>query len=88
MKVMKAVEAISKIYYAPLKSNRLVNDSDGVDPHKRIDALTWTETERRCGKRVHIRKFPRGHQVKLFRIASGSGRTEYIVTNDLSQSTT
>lgn len=88
MKVMKAVEAISKIYYAPLKCNRLVNDSDGVDEHKRVDALTWTEAEQQQGKLVHIRKFPKGHQVKLFRIASGSGRTEYIVTNDLSQSDT
>ena len=88
MKVMKAIEAISKIYYAPLKCNRLVNDSEGVDKHKRIDSLIWTETEQREGKLVHIRKFPKGHQVKLFRIVSGSGRTEYIVTNDLSQSDT
>ena len=35
---------------------------------------------------MHIRKFPKGHQVKLFRLAAASRRTEYIVTNDLSQS--
>ena len=35
---------------------------------------------------MHIRKFPKGHPVKLFPIASSSGRTEYIATNDLSQS--
>ena len=86
MKVLKKIESLSKVYYAPLKRNRLVNDSDGVEPHKRIEDLTWTETELQQGKRVHIRWFPRGHQVKLFRIASGTGRTEYIVTNDLSQS--
>ena len=86
MAVLKKIESLSKTYYAPLKRNRLVNDSDGVDPHKRIEDLTWTESELSQGKRVHIRKFPRGHQVKLFRIASGTGRTEYIVTNDLSQS--
>ena len=86
MPVMKAIEAISKVYYAPLKRNRLVNDSDGLDAHKRVDALTWTDAELRHGKRVHIKKFPKGHQVKLFRIASDSGRTEYIATNDLSQS--
>ena len=60
MKVMKAIEALSKIYYAPLKCNRLVNDSDGVDEHKRVDALTWTEVEHQQGKLVHIRKFPKG----------------------------
>jgi hypothetical protein len=86
MPVMKAIQAISKIYYAPLKCNRLVNDSDGVGAHKRVDALTWTEAELRHGKLVHIKKFPKDHLVKLFRIASASGRTEYIATNDLSQS--
>ena len=35
MRVMKGIQALSKIYYAPLKCNRLVNDSDGVEPHKR-----------------------------------------------------
>ena len=39
----------------------------------------------RHGKLVHIKKFPKGSQVKLFRIVSDSGRTEYIVTSDLSQ---
>ncbi len=35
---------------------------------------------------MHIKKFPKDHQVKLFRIESSTGRTEYIATNDLSQS--
>jgi len=86
MRVMKSVQSLSKIYYAPLKCNRLVNDSDGVGPHKRVDALTWTQAELQHGKLAHIKKFPKAQQVKLFRIASTSGRTEYIVTNDLSQS--
>ena len=86
MPVMKAIQAISKIYYAPLKRNRLVNDSEGVGAHKRVEALTWTEAELQHGKLLHIKKFPKDHQVKLFRIASASGRTEYIATNDLSQS--
>ena len=86
MRVMKSIHALRKIYYAPLKCNRHVNDSEGVAPHKRVDALTWTEAELQQGKLVHIKKFPKTQQVKLFRIASASGRTEYIVTNDLSQS--
>ena len=86
MRVMKLIQALSKIYYAPLKCNRLVNDSDGAEAHKHVDALTWTQAKLRHGKLAHIKKFPRNQQVKLFRIASASGRTEYIVTNDLSQS--
>ncbi|MDE0636935.1 MAG: transposase [Candidatus Poribacteria bacterium] len=86
MKVMKAIEHLSKIYYVPLKRNRLVNDTDGLQLHQQVRDLSWSQTEIRQGKRVHIKKFPKGHQVKLFRIASSNGRTEYIATNDLSQS--
>ncbi len=86
MQVMKAIEKLSKVYYAPLKRNRLVNDTDGVEPHQHVEDLSWTQTEKQQGKRVHIKNFPKGHQVKLFRIVSENGRTEYIVTNDLSQS--
>lgn len=82
MKVMKAIEHLSKIYYVPLKRNRLANDTDGVKPHQQVRDLSWTQTETQQGKRVHINKFPNGHQVKLFRIASSNGHTEYIATND------
>ena len=86
MQVMKAIEKLSKIYYVPLKRNRLVNDTDGVEPHQQVQKLSWTQTETQHGKHVHIKKFPKGHQVKLFRLVSSNGRTEYIATNDLSQS--
>ena len=86
MQVMKAIERLSKIYYVPLKRNRLVNDTDGAQPHQQVRDLSWTQIETQQGKRVHINKFPNGHQVKLFRIVSSNGRTEYIATNDLSQS--
>ena len=46
----------------------------------------WTLAETTQGQLVHIKKFPKGHQVKVFRLASDSGRTEYIATNDLSES--
>lgn len=84
MAVMKAIAAISKVYYAPLKRNRLVSIS--VDtPYQRVEASSWTQTEVVEGQVVHIKKFPKGHQVKVFRIVSASGRTAYIATNALSQ---
>ncbi len=91
MKVMKAIEKLSKIYYVPLKRNRLVNDTDGEQPHQQVQDQSWTRTEIQRGKSVHIKKFPKRYQVKLFRIASfriasSTGRTEHIATNDLSQS--
>ena len=85
MKVLKAIEALDKVYYAPLKRNRLVSRSVGSE-YQRVEALTWTDTEATAGQFMHIKQFPKGHQVKVFRLASASGRTAYIATNDLSQS--
>ncbi len=85
MNLMKAIEALSKVYYVPLKRNRLVSISVAAG-YQRVETLGWTSAEASEGKLVHINKFPKGHQVKVFRLASDSGRTEYIATNDLSQS--
>ena len=84
MKVMKAVEKADKIYYCPLKVNRQVTESPD-DPYRRVDSLAWTDAEMETGKMVHLKKFPKGHQVKLFRIALSTQRTDYVVTNDPSQ---
>ena len=80
------IESLAKTYYCPLKSNRLVDDSNGNSPYQRIDALHWTATEEISGKRVKLNKFPKNHKVKVFRVASTSRRTDYVATNDLSQS--
>ena len=78
------IENLDKTYYVPLKRNRLVDDSDAKKPYQRIDALQWTDAEERSG-RVKLHRFPRDHKVKVFRVAS-SQRTDYVATNDLSQS--
>ena len=86
--VMMHIEGLGKHYYCPLKSNRQVDDSSAQKPYQRVDDLQWTQTERRYGKRIKIRGFPKHHKVKLFRVASGNGRTDYVVTNDLAQNDT
>lgn len=87
-KVMLHIEKVEKTYYCPLKSNRLVDDSVGQNPYQRIDGLTWTDQERQRGKQIKIRGFPKDHKVKLFRVASSTGRTEHVVTNDKAQNDT
>lgn len=87
MKIMKAIEKVNKVYYCPLKSNRQVSCSPD-DPYSRVDSLTWSENEAESGKMVHLNKFPKGHQHKLFRLVLSSQRTDYVVTNDHSQDST
>ena len=80
------IESLDKTYYCPLKSNRLgLMITQGSKPYQRIDTLQWTPAEQTSGKRVKLNKFPKNHKVKVFRVAS-SRRTDYVVTNDLSQS--
>lgn len=84
MQVIKQIESDHKIYYCPLKTNRQVSTS-AESGYSRVDSLEWTEDELTQGKIVHIKKFPKEHQVKLFRIATTSTRTDYIITNDETQ---
>lgn len=87
-KLMRHIERLNKVYYCPLKDNRQVDDSDGVHGYQRVDSLKWTENEIQQGKLLHIKDFPQGHQVKLFRLVLSPKRTDYIATNDLAQDST
>jgi hypothetical protein len=87
MQVIKAIEKAGKTYYCPLKANRQVSEAP-TQPYERVDALSWSDKEVEGGKMVHLKKFPAGHQVKLFRIAVSTQRTDFVVTNDLSQDST
>jgi len=46
-KLMALIEQLGKIYYCPLKRNRLVDDSGGVEKYKQIEQLSWSREERR-----------------------------------------
>lgn len=45
-----------------------MNDTDGVESHQQVQNLSLPQTEIQQVKRVHIKKYSKGHQVKLFRI--------------------
>ena len=79
------IESLKKMYDCPLKSNRLVDASNGSNPYQRIDTLQWTDAEEASGKGVKLHKFPKDQKVKVFRVVS-SQHTDYVVTNDLNQS--
>jgi hypothetical protein len=80
------LESMGKIYYCPIPCNRLTDESGGVEEYKRVDALEWTERDLEQGKLVKLSGFPRDYKVKLFRVIVSEGRTEYVITNDKTQS--
>lgn len=86
--IFKQIEALKKYYYCPIKHNRLVNDSGGQVPHTNVEKLLWNHHEQEYGKVIHLKTMPKGHCMKLFRLVLSSKRTDYIVTNDMTQHTT
>ncbi len=85
---MLFIEALDKVYYCPLKDNRLVDDSSGQQAYRRVDSLAWSPTEQEQGKRIKIKGFPKGHKVQCFRVVVSTHRTDFVVTNDLTQAST
>lgn len=77
-----------KNYYCPIKSNRKVDDSGGVKKYVPTDTLLWSEEELTKGKLIKVQKFPGSYKHKLFRVEVSKDRTDYIVTNDLTQNST
>jgi hypothetical protein len=77
-----------KIYYCPLKKNRLVDDTGGVEKYKKIEQVQWTEKDVKSGKLIKIKNFLAAKKVKLFRVTVSTSRRSYVATNDLTQSET
>jgi len=87
-KLLLHIESLGKIYYCPLKRNRLVDDTGGQKDYHKIEKLAWDKMELKQGKIIKIKKFPGAKKVKLFRVTVSTERTEFIATNDMSQNST
>ncbi|NES71830.1 MAG: hypothetical protein F6K24_44820 [Okeania sp. SIO2D1] len=87
-RLMALIDNLGKIYYCPLKSNRLVDDSGGVKKYQKLEELTWNKLELLSGKVIKIKGFPKDKKVKLFWATVSTNRTEYIATNDLGYQST
>ena len=88
--LMLHIERSGKIYYCPLHSNRQVDEGDGLPKpaYRRVDSLAWNAEEIEAGKNVHVKDFPKSHRLQLFRLVVSKDRTDYVVTNDLTQDST
>ena len=83
---MLYTDSLDKIYYCPLEKNRLVDDTFAKEKDKHIELWEWSTEELEYGKIIKIKGFPAQKKVKLFRVAVSTNRTDYVPTNDLSQS--
>lgn len=59
-KMMRHIERLEKIYYCPIKTKRLVDETGGTQPHDNADNLTWDAHDQAHGKTVHLKNFQKG----------------------------
>jgi hypothetical protein len=86
--MMTRLHQAGKHFYCPLKHNRLVDESKGQQPYQAVATLVWSEPEEQHGKVVKVKGFAKNFYLKLFRVTVSTDRTDFIVTNDLSQDDT
>lgn len=88
--VMLLIHRSGSLFYCPIKPNRAVSEVrlEQKYCYQPADTLNWTESESDWGKQVHLREFPKGLELKLFRTATSTSGAELIVTNDYSSSDT
>lgn len=83
--IMMYLISEKRIFYCPIKSNRKVDDSKGLNAYQQVQYIDWTKEEMKQGKTVKVHKFPMDNYLKLFRVDVSTDKTEYIVTNDMTQ---
>jgi hypothetical protein len=86
--ILKYVIGEQKLFYCPLKTNRKVDDSGGQSAYVQLKDLQWSDTELREGKLIKVQKMAADTRFKLFRVVLTTQRTDYIVTNDMTQQST
>jgi hypothetical protein len=86
--LMTRIHKAGKLFYCPIKKNRLVDETRGQAPYRGVESLTWTVVEEQQGKLVKVKGFAQDMYLKLFRVVVSTDRTDYIVTNDVTQSDT
>ena len=87
-KLMLYIDSCGKLFYCPLKRNRLVDDTGAKEDYKQIQSLSWHSADFKSGKIIKIKKFPGAKKLKLFRVTVSTDRTDFIATNDLGQDST
>ena len=80
---MQLIDSLEKVYYCPLKKNRLVDDTGGAEKYKAVERLIWNESEIEKGKIIKINGFPANVKVKLFRVIVSTNKTEFVANNDI-----
>lgn len=74
-----------KLFYCPLKKNRLVRPINSEEPYQHVTALPWNNETLHTGQTVQLKNMPKEIPLKLFSISISTHRIDFVVTNDTNQ---
>lgn len=77
-----------KLFYCPIKANGKIDDTHSEQAYKQVQEAFWTTHHVLQGKMIKLYKMPMDTYFKLFRVLVTPTRTDYIITNDLTQHNT
>lgn len=82
---MLFVSDLGKLFYCPVKRNRLARQPNSREHYQRLTELKWSEEELKTGKFIRLKGMPSGFAMKMYRVPISTNRTDYVVSNDPSQ---
>jgi hypothetical protein len=71
--MMTRLHQSGKVFYCPLKANRLVDESKGQQPYQAVETLAWSEAEEQHGKLVKVKGFAKS----FYELATLTKQTVY-----------
>ena len=84
--LMLFIHHLNKLFYCPLKKNRLARPIDSEEKYQHVSVLNWNEDSLKVGQSVQLKNMPKEIPLKLFSISVSTNRIDFVVTNDTSQS--
>ncbi len=66
VQLMTRLHRAGKLFYCPIKKNRLVDETRGQEPYRAVERLAWTADEEQTGKLVKVKGLAQATYLKLF----------------------
>ena len=84
-KLMLFINEHKKLFYCPMRKNRLAKPVDLEEKYCPLRNFEWEDTQLQSGMIIRLKGMPEHLPTKLFSVAISSNRTDFIITNDNSQ---
>jgi hypothetical protein len=80
--LMLLINDHKKIFYCPMRKNRLAKLKGSEDAYQPLRNLEWSQVELIQGKLIRLKGLPEHLEMKQFSVAISPNRTDLVATDD------